>query len=160
MGRDHTFSDKEFNTWNYDPEDRGEFEKNLVYVIMSFTGDDMRIVYSVIKDECQKIGLNAIRADEIIGSSFIYREITNLIERAEFIICDLSYERPNVYYEFGYAHGVGNENMDILLIAKEATKIHFDIVPLRINFYENSDHLREIINVNLKKMIEITRKLP
>jgi hypothetical protein len=55
--------------------------------------------------------------DEDEGSGFVLREITDLIERAELIICDLTRERPNVYYELGYAHGVGNEAMDILLVA-------------------------------------------
>jgi hypothetical protein len=61
-----------------------------------------------------------------VGSGFIIREITESIERAEFLVFDLSYERPNVYYELGYAHGVGNEAPEILLIAREGTSVHFD----------------------------------
>ena len=72
-------------------------------------------------------------------------------------ICDLTGERPNVYYELGYAHGVGNESSDILLIAKEGTNIHFDIASFRVNFYRSTEHLRTILNVNLKRMIEETR---
>ena len=75
------------------------------------------------------------------------------IERAEFIICDLTNERPNVYYELGYAHGVGNEGADILLIAKEGTTLHFDIGPLRVQYYSSTEHLRTIISANLKQMI-------
>ena len=70
--------------------------------------------------------MNAVRVDENVGSGLVVGEITKLIEDAEFIICDLSLERPNVYYELGYAHGVGNEANDILLIAKEGTNLHFD----------------------------------
>jgi hypothetical protein len=57
------------------------------------------------------------------GSGLVIREITDLIERCEFIICDLTNERLNVYYELGYAHGVGNEAREILLIAKEGKAI-------------------------------------
>ena len=35
-------------------------------------------------------------------------DISELILKAEFIVCDLTLERPNVYYELGYAHGAGN----------------------------------------------------
>ena len=137
MGRNHTFMDREFGRSNYDPDDRGEFEKGLVFVIMPFQGQEMNDAYAIIIDECKKIGLNAIRADESTGSGHVIREITDLIERSEFIICDLSNERPNVYYELGYAHGVGNESMDILLIAKEGTVLHFDIAPLRVRYYSS-----------------------
>jgi hypothetical protein len=97
----------------------------------------MQDTYSTIKDECQKLHLNAHRADDNVGSGLIIGEITNSIEEAEFIVCDLSYERPNVYYELGYAHGVGNEGFDILLIAKEGTALHFDIAPFRVQYYRS-----------------------
>ena len=157
MGRDHTFMDSEFGRFNYDPNDQGEFEPNLVFAIMPFLGKEMDDVYSAIKNECKKLNLKSCRVDELTGSGLIIREITYLIERAEFIICDLSQERPNVYYELGYAHGVGNEALDILLIAKKGTKLHFDISPLRVNYYESIEHLRVIINESLRDMINKTR---
>ena len=157
MGRNHSFMDREFGRNNYDPNDPGSFEKDLVFIAMPFSGDDMKEVYKAIKDECNKLGLRTIRVDENIGSGFIIREVTELIEKAEFIIFDLSYERPNVYYELGYAHGVGNEAEDILLIALEGTNIHFDIAPTRIHFYKSTEHLRDIVFNALKTMIDITR---
>lgn len=158
MGRTHTFMDREFGREDYDPYDVGSFESDLVFIGMSFSGEEMEDVWNVIKDECERLELNAVRVDERVGSGFIVREITELIERAEFIIFDLSYERPNVYYELGYAHGVGNEDLDILLIAKEGTKIHFDIAPIRIRFYRNMEELRKIIRRDLKIMMDETRK--
>ena len=118
----------------------------------------MTDAYVAIKDECKKLKLRTKRVDENSGSGLIIREITDLIERCEFIVCDLTNERPNVYYELGYAHGVGNEAMDILLIAKEGTIIHFDIAPLRVHYYSSSEHLRMLISSNLKAMIKATRK--
>lgn len=158
MGRKHTFMDREFGRSDYDPSDEGEFEKGLVFVIMPFSGVDMDEVYKAIKDECHKIRLRTRRVDETEGSGLVIREITDLIERAEFIICDLTRERPNVYYELGYAHGVGNEAMDILLIAKEGTVLHFDIAPLRVQFYSSTEHLRSVVSSSLKAMIKATRK--
>lgn len=157
MGRSHTFMDSEFGRGDYDPTDQGEFERNLVFVIMPFKGGDMDDVYGAIKDECTRIDLRTKRVDENVGSGIVIREITDLIERAEFLICDLTRERPNVYYELGYAHGVGNEGADILLIAREGTEIHFDIAPLRINYYKSTEHLRQIVNSSLTEMIRITR---
>ena len=158
MGRQHTFMDREFGRPNYDPNDAGEFQPNLVFVIMPFQGDEMTETYSTIKAECFKLGLIAKRADENVGSGFVLREITELIEGAEFIICDLSHERPNVYYELGYAHGIGNEGSELLLIAKEGTILHFDIAPLRVQYYGSLKELASIVFTNLEKMIRTTRR--
>lgn len=158
MGRKGTFMDREFGRPDYDPDDQGVFEKGLVFVIMPLTGQDMDEVYSTIKDECEKLSLRARRADESSGSGFVLREITELIENAEFIVCDLTGERPNVYYELGYAHGVGNEANDVLLIARKGTVMHFDIAPVRVNYYEDSANLSKIISNNLAKMIKATRR--
>jgi hypothetical protein len=158
VGRDHTFMDREFGRPDFDPDDQGDFEKDLVFVVMPFRGQEMSDTYNAIKDECKKLKLTAKRVDENTGSGIIIREITSLIERAEFIICDLTNERPNVYYELGCAHGIGNEGVDILLIAKEGTTLHFDIAPLRVLFYSSTENLRTIVSTSLKAMIRATRK--
>lgn len=154
--RNHSFMDSEFNDSNYNPFDGGEFERNLVFIVMPFR-EDMTSEYLAMRTACENLGLNTHRADESGGSGFVLREITKYIERAEFIIFDLTYERPNVYYELGYAHGVGNEAYDILLVAKEETELHFDIAPLRVHFYRDVKDLEEIVSTNLKQMIKMTR---
>ena len=154
--RDHTFMDNQFNRKDFNPNDRGDFTKNKVFVAMPFK-DEMTEVFYTIKYEAHKLGLKAFRVDENVNSGFIIKDITQGIEDAEFVIFDLTDERPNVYYELGYAHGVGNEGEDILLIAKEGTKIHFDIAPLRIRYYDSIDSLKAMIYLSLKTMIESTR---
>lgn len=158
MGRQHTFMDRQFGRPDYDPSDEGSFEKGLVFVIMPFSGTDIGSAYGAIKDECRKLRLRSRRVDENAGGGIVIGEITELIERAEFIICDLTNERPNVYYELGYAHGVGNEAMDILLIAEEGTVLHFDIAPFRVHFYSSTEHLRSVVSSNLKAMMKATRR--
>ncbi len=131
---------------------------NLVFVIMSFRGEGMDEVLAAIREECSVLGLQAKRADESVGSDFVIKEISELIEQAEFIVCDLSHGRPNVYYELGYAHGVGNEASNILLIAGDKTTLHFDIGPLRVHTYNSTDELRSILARNLKGMLQSSRK--
>lgn len=155
---DFSFMDRQFGL-KRDQDDRGDrFEPNLVFVIMSFGGQGMDETYSAIRDECDRLGLRALRADDNTGAGFIIKEIVEGIEGAEFIICDLTHERPNVYYELGYAHGVGNQPLNMLLIAKGETTLHFDIMPLRVRFYSSTEHLRAIISANLRQMMEQTRK--
>ncbi len=157
MGRDSTFYDQQFHESRWNPNDQGDFEPNLVFVGMAFDGKGMGTTYDIIKEECKKLGLKTVKIDENFGSGFVIREIKDLIEKAEFIIFDLTYERPNVYYELGYAHGAGNEAHDILLIAQESTNLHFNIAPLRAQYYSSNEMLRRILNSNLNEMIRVTR---
>jgi len=157
MGRKHTFMDRAFGRADYDPNDRGQFVPNLVFVMMSFVSENSCDVYVAIKDECRELDLVARRVDDNLGSGIIISEITSLIESAEFIVCDLSGERPNVYYELGYAHGVGNEPEDVLLLAKDGTNVHFDVSPFRVQHYQAAEDLRKIVSSNLTEMIRVTR---
>ena len=158
MGRQSTYADQAFGRPDYDPHDDGDFIKGLVFVIMPFSGNHVVETYKAIQDECTKLGLRAVRADEAIGSGIVLGDITQLIEQSEFIICDLTFDRPNVYYELGYAHGVGNQAHEILLIAKSGTALHFDIAPIRVRFYKSVDDLRNIVSTQLSAMIQRTRK--
>ena len=157
MTRNASGWDREFRNDQYDEDDMGTFEPNLVFVAMAFA-PEMDEIYSAIKDECKKQRLRTVRVDEKPGSVLIIREITELIEDAEFIIFDLSLERPNVYYELGYAHGAGNDGYDIFLVANAAAQIHFDVAPLRIERYASTEELRRLIATKFKAMVKEDRR--
>jgi nucleoside 2-deoxyribosyltransferase len=40
------------------------------------------------------------------------------------VVADLTHERPNVYFELGYARGLGRP---VVTCAREGTQIHFDV---------------------------------
>ena len=158
MGDRHPFMSREFGRDDYDESNPGTFKPNLVGVSMPFQGEEWDDVYNVIKEECVKLSLNPQRVDEYVRSGIVIRDIAELIENAEFLIFDLSAERQNVYYELGYAHGVGNEADDILLIAHKGTQLHYDIAGLRIHFYDSLEALRAILSRSLGTMIRVTRR--
>jgi Sir2- and TIR-associating SLOG family len=135
-----------------------EWIAGQVFVIMHFGADAN--VYETIADECAKLTpkLTAIRADERPESSVIMEDVKRYILKSEFIIVDLSHERPNVYYELGYAHGVGNLPSDILLIAQADASLHFDIAGLRVHRYDSLDALRSLIRNEFALMVEDRRK--
>ena len=150
-----SFYDHEFPGHN---KDKSKFRPNRVFIVMPFSGRGMEVTYEVTKEECIKLGLYPERADQNTGSGFVIRDIITHIEQAEFLICDLTRARPNVYYELGFAHGIGNYASNILLIAKAGTTIHFDVSPLRVEYYGSTENLRSIVTSNLRRMIELTRK--
>ena len=135
-----------------------QFRQNQVFALMRMGDPESGEVYRVIQQACQAYGLSVSRADENVGAAIILREIVGNLLEAEFLIFDLSHERPNVYFELGYAFGVGNRADNVLLIARENAQIHFDIGLLRVHRYRSPDHLREILPVRLGAMLSAARK--
>ena len=65
-------------------------------------------------------------------------------------IADLSHERPNVYYEIGLAHG---QKSDVVLIARESTKLHFDLSGFNVLFYKNMTELLKRLERRLTAVV-------
>jgi hypothetical protein len=133
------------------------YTRNLVFVIMAFD-EELHPIYECIKKECSKYELVVIRADEIPGSIIIANEVRHYLKQAEFIICDLTGESQNVYYELGLAQGVGNSPLDIFLIAREGTQVHFNIAGFRVRYYGSNNALRKLIKKDFWEMIAERRK--
>lgn len=133
-------------------------QQGLVFIIMSFDG--MNDVQDAIRKQCSLLGLTAKRADDMVGGGVVMQEVDRLIRQAELIICDLSHERPNVYYELGYAHGAGNLAKNTLLIAKKGTNFHFDVAQLHIHCYSTIDELCTRLATKLPLLIQEARHKP
>jgi hypothetical protein len=72
------------------------------------------------------------------------------IKKAEFMIADLTHERPCVYLEVGYALAFGHTP---ILIAREGTHIHFDLEGYTVNYFSNMEELNERLGDQLEKLI-------
>src|SRR5262245_25415876 len=75
---------------------------NLVFVISSFTRE-MEPIFEAISAAATTAGLHAERVKDIRGDYQITEKILAMIQQARFIVADLTHERPNVYFELGYA---------------------------------------------------------
>jgi hypothetical protein len=91
---------------------------------------------------CESFSLRAARVDDITNATRIVDRILMLIESVQFLICDLSNERPNVYYEAGWAHGI---KKNVILTARRDSLVHFDLKDYDILFYDSmTDLAREL----------------
>ena len=97
-------------------------------------------VKNAIKDAASETGLSAKRIDDQISNEKITDRIVKAIEDADFVIADVTYGKPNVYWEAGYAHGLGKTP---IYIAQKDTKLEFDVKDFPTIFYENYSGLRE-----------------
>ena len=70
MGRKHTFYDREFGREDYEEDDPGDYEENLVFVVMPFIGEGMDEVYATIAAGCRDLQLRPERVDRVSGSGF------------------------------------------------------------------------------------------
>jgi hypothetical protein len=111
-----------------------------IFVLMSFS-PEMKDTYEEMKVAVQLFnkGVNIHRIDDHRGMYTISNQILHRIDQAEVIICDLTEEKPNVYYELGYATA---NNKFIILTAKQGTKLHFDIAGYRVVFYISMTDLK------------------
>ncbi len=116
-------------------------EKDTAFIIMSMDPNnfDLVDVLNGIKAEFESFGISAIRVDDIQEQNIITEAILQRIRISEFLIADLTYERPNVYYEVGYAQAHGKRPM---LIAKDGTRIHFDLTVHNVIYYKNVTELK------------------
>src|SRR4051794_25572152 len=86
------------------------FKHKQVLVLMPIGSEEAEEVYRALKAACAVVDLVATRVDERVGAHIVMQDVDLMMGEAEFLIFDLSNERPNVYYELGYAHGIGNHS--------------------------------------------------
>ena len=128
-----------------------EGESNLVFVVMAFI-EEMEPIFEGINTAAKKFGLEAKRVSDVSGDYKITDKIIEMIQTSKIIIADLTFERPNVYFELGYARGIGKK---VYTIAKTGTNIHFDVKDWKCIFYTDS----RIIEKELSKLFKLdTRK--
>lgn len=127
-------------------------DPKLVFVIMSFDSD-MDPVFDGIADAARSVGLSAKRVKDIIGDYRITDKIIDMIISARLIVADLTHERPNVYFELGYARGLGKT---VITTVKEGTNVHFDVKDWTFIAYNDSRTLEK--NIKTRFEYELSRK--
>lgn len=134
------------------------WKPGIVFVAMALGQPRSNAIFSAIVAACEALGLKAERSDKQVGSPSLVPTIKKLIHDAEYLVFDLTYERPNVYYELGYAHGVGNRSQDILLVATDGTPIHFDSADLFVRFYKSKAGEEKIVREGIAEMMKSFRR--
>jgi hypothetical protein len=81
----------------------------------------------------------------------IIEDIWILLNQSHFLIADLTWKNPNVFYELGIAHTIGKY---VIIISQSELDVPFDIGHLRYIFYEyNKDGIEGLLE-KIKGRIE------
>ena len=125
---------------------------NTAFVIMSMDAGDPMLedVSNGIKDVCKMFGVTAKRSDDFEHSGRITDLILRMIRTSDILIADVSGERPNVYYEIGYAHAL---NKKPIVYRRLNTRLHFDLSVHNVPEYTNVSDLKHKLERRLEDVL-------
>jgi len=142
---------KEENDRN-EPEINYQVQKGYVFVAMPIgPANPFDDVLDAIKETCERCGLTAERVDEAQVNERITDRILESIQKAEYVIVDLTESRPNVFYEAGYAQGIGKLP---IYIARQGTHLEFDLKDYPIIFFDSYRDLKSGLEARLRGLAE------
>lgn len=123
--------------------------RKSVFVAMPFT-DEFEDVYQFgIYATIRRCGYICEKVDESVFAGNIVERIMDGIRSAEFVVADLTLEKPNVYLEVGYAWGM---NKPVVLVARDGQRLHFDLSHHKCLFYKNIGRLSEMLEKSVLEM--------
>jgi len=123
-----------------------------VLVIMSYADrEDLEVAYETFEDVTEPLGYKCERVTEENAPGRILPEILERIRRAGFVIVDLTDLRPNVFYELGYADGLGKQ---VIVTAMEGTELPFDVKDIPVIFWTGRPSLRKGLEKRIAAVVK------
>jgi hypothetical protein len=122
---------------------------------MPFSDSLQPIYEDSIRPTVEAAGLRCERADDVRGTSLITWDIWERINRARFLVADLTDLNANVFYELGLAHALSKE---VVLITQSMEFVPFDLKALRCIRYDVTRRGTEQLEAKLAKTIATLMK--
>jgi hypothetical protein len=113
------------------------------FLICSFVSETkLAEAQRAVKNASAAFGFKCLRVDEIPHNKLIIEQIYDGIARASFVIADITGNRPNCYYEVGYADAL---KRPLIPIIRKGTRAHFDLGGRNLIQYENGENLQRLL---------------
>ncbi|MEN6577231.1 MAG: hypothetical protein ABFD90_12880 [Phycisphaerales bacterium] len=115
-------------------------EKTQAFVAMSFSDKMKPLWKDAIKPAIEKAGYTAYRVDEELHSDNIVFKIMAEIKNSRFVVADVTEQRNGVYFEAGYALGLG---LPVIWSVRknDADNVHFDTAQYNQIRWESAEQL-------------------
>ena len=132
-----------------------EINKNstAVFVAMCFDKDLKEIFDNAIVPACQECGFEAFRVDSAEHNEKICDKIIADIKSSRFVIADFTRQKQGVYFEAGFAQGLG---LKVIWTCKKAEvdSLDFDTRQYNHILWDDSGDLREQLADRIKSTIK------
>jgi hypothetical protein len=119
---------------------------NELFTIMALRAETTPFWEQVVRPAAEAVGLRAVRIDAEEPEAAISEAILSSIRRATLVLCDLSFERPNCYFEAGFAKGsfrrvifTARADHDPRAAVRGEYRVHFDTDQLKTTFWNPDD---------------------
>lgn len=152
-------------------QDESKTFSHTVFIAQAFNEIMENLYKDVFHNLVVELKLSPIKINDTDPDEPVDVEILNQITQSRFIICDLTFSRPSVYFEAGYALARGikvfftaryDHNSDHPDFKKENAeyKIHFDLRNRQITWWhpDKIDDFKEELLKRIKKYLEYQRK--
>jgi hypothetical protein len=115
--------------------------RTSIFVACAFGHDEIDRLYDEeYKPACSAFGYEPIRVDMTEPPQTVTESIVEGINESACVLADLTYARPSVYFEVGFAHGLG---IPLVLTCRsdhhrgkdDRTRVHFDLEQYKISFW-------------------------
>lgn len=110
------------------------------FVIMPFRKELHWVYDDLIRPVCRDLGLEVVRADELVHSRSVMRDLVDGIIHSDVIIADLTIESSNVFYELGAAHALLRP---VVALTQDAEALPFDLAHHRVITYTDAPSQRD-----------------
>jgi hypothetical protein len=115
---------------------------NELFIIMAFREETLPF-RKFAEAAALSVGLKAVFIDRQEPENAISEAILSAIRRATLVLCDLSFERPNCYFEAGFAKGALRRvvyscrgDHDIRAHPQSEYRVHFDVDQFKITWWQ------------------------
>ena len=105
-------------------EGRRESVSSIGFCAMWFSPEVFPLWTQVIEPATRAAGYEPLRIDSKQHNGKIDDEIMASIRVSRFVVSDFTGNRGGVYYEAGFAHGLG---LPVIFMCREGDELHFDI---------------------------------
>jgi len=132
------------------PRKEEPIDPKLVLVICAFR-PETDTAFEAIHAAAKHHGLEARRVKDEVGDYRITERLIQMIRRAKLLVADLTYERPNVYFELGYARGI---RKTVVTTVRKGTQIHFDVKDWTYLEYDDTRNLERALILRIGSELE------
>jgi hypothetical protein len=132
--------------------------RNRIFVIIEVGDPPLDSAFeNVYRVEGHTAGFDEVcRIECANDSAQLSREVIEQISTSRLIIADLTGERPNCYYEAGFAHALGKP---IIFCIRADDPVHFDLAAYDFIVWESEADLRRKLKARLAMFVDKTARI-